>query len=318
MNVSSGRGKGRGLSPFIWIPALVLSACAPSGDKPPGVPTPRAAETRVSIHSVEPQTVAVAHQYACRLNSHRNIEIRSPEPGTFGKPQVQTGQEVKQDQLLFRIQRPDGAKKVDADQAGLIVINAPFDGLIGRVLLHGGDQVGKGDVLATLSDNSQIRADFPVPETQYLAYKASNLDQHRDDLKIELVLANGNKFDQPGTLESIGGTFNVETGNVTFRADFPNPDRLLRHGQTGTLTMTQNLKNVLVVPQRATFQLGRKRYMYVVDKDDIARRKEISIQHEIENQFVITEGVHAGDRVVVDGLAAVRDGEAVMATPAPE
>ncbi|MEF3851141.1 hypothetical protein P0P54_09620, partial [Campylobacter jejuni] len=69
-----------------------------------------------------------------------------------------------------------------------------------------------------------------------------------------LVLANGSKFPEKGTIAAIGGQFNNETGNVVFRADFPNPNRLLRHGQTGNVLLHQRLHDALVIPQRATFE----------------------------------------------------------------
>ena len=75
-------------------------------------------------------------------------------------------------------------------------------------------------------------------------------------MQIELVLANGNKFPQPGKIGAIEADFNNETGNIAFRADFPNPDGLLRHGQTGTVLIHRLVKNAIVIPQRATFEFS--------------------------------------------------------------
>ena len=94
---------------------------------------------------------------------------------------------------------------------------------------------------------------FNVPEKQYLEYMA-NRKQHEED-KIELVLANQTKFPQPGKLGAIEGQFNNETGNIAFRADFPNPDGLLRHGQTGTILIHRKVHDAIVIPQRATFEI---------------------------------------------------------------
>ena len=74
-------------------------------------------------------------------------------------------------------------------------------------------------------------------------------------------------FPQAGKIGAIEAKFNNETGNIPFRADFPNPDRLLRHGQTGTILISRTLKNAVVIPQRATFELLDKRYVYVVGED---------------------------------------------------
>ena len=86
----------------------------------------------------------------------------------------------------------------------------------------------------------------------------ADLNQNKEDLKIELMLANGNKFEQLGKIGAIEADFNNETGNIPFRADFPNPDRLLRHGQTGTVLISRVQNDAIVIPQRATFESSRQ------------------------------------------------------------
>ena len=107
------------------------------------------------------------------------------------------------------------------------------------------------------------------------------------------------------------GQFNNETGNIAFRADFPNPDRLLRHGQTGTMLIHRTLKDAIVIPQRATFEILDKRYVYVVGKDDVVHQREITIQHELEDIFVIEKGLDVNDKIVLEGIRQVHDGEKV-------
>ncbi len=133
----------------------------------------------------------------------------------------------------------------------------------------------------------------------------------KEDQKIELELANHDKFPQRGQKVTVEAQFNNETGNIAFRADFPNPDRLLRHGQTGTILMHRTLKNAIVIPQRATFEILDKRYVWVVDKDDVVHRREIVIQNELDDIFVIKKGVGVGDRIVLEGIRQIRDGEKV-------
>ena len=118
---------------------------------------------------------------------------------------------------------------------------------------------------------------FKVPEARYLEYMA-DLNQHKDDLKIELMLANGSKFEQIGKIGAIEADFNNENGNIAFRADFPNPERLLRHGQTGTVLISR-VQTMLVIPQRAVFS-SAKRYVYTVDSErwPISAR---SVQNEL-------------------------------------
>ena len=143
-------------------------------------------------------------------------------------------------------------------------MKAPFDGIIDRIQQQQGSLVKKEDVLTTLSDNSVMWVYFNVPEARYLEYMAGG--REREARQLELVLADGNTFPHPGAVGAVEAKFNNETGNIPFRADFPNPDRLLRHGQTGNVLIHRTLKDAVVIPQRATFETLDKRYVYVVGK----------------------------------------------------
>jgi len=161
-----------------------------------------------------------------------------------------------------------------------------------------------------LSDNRKMWVYFNVPEKQYLEYKAAQ-KQHEADDKIELLLANHDKFPESCTRLTIEAQFNNETGNIAFRADFPNPDSLLRHGQTGTILIHQTLKNAVVIPQRATFELLDKRYVWIVGEDDVAHQSLITIMHELEDVFVIKTGLDVKDKIVLEGVRQVEEGSKV-------
>jgi membrane fusion protein (multidrug efflux system) len=188
-------------------------------------------------------------------------------------------------------------------------VRAPFDGILGRLHEQLGSFVKAGDTLTTLSDNSVMRAYFKVPEKQYLEFMASR--NQPEGVKIELVLANQTKLPQPGMFDAIEAGFDNQTGTIAFRADFPNPDRRLRHGQTGTILMHRKVHDAIVIPQRATYESMNKRYVYVVDKDDVAHRREIVVQNEMDDIFVIKKGVGVDDRIVLEGIRQVRDGAKV-------
>jgi membrane fusion protein, multidrug efflux system len=189
-------------------------------------------------------------------------------------------------------------------------VKAPFDGIVDRLLQREGSLVKEGDVLTTLADNSTMWVYFNVPEKYYLHYMATKKQRETDD-KIELVLANGETFPQAGKIGTIEADFNNENGNIKFRADFSNPDGLLRHGQTGTIKILRPLKNVLVIPQRATFDILDKRYVWVVDKDSIAHQTLITDKYELEDIFVIESGLKVTDKIVLEGVREVEDGAKV-------
>lgn len=202
--------------------------------------------------------------------------------------------------------------KADLAKAELnfATVKAPFDGIIDRLQQQQGSLVQEGEILTTLSDNSVMWVYFNVPEARYLEYVASP-EEEKKNLKVELLLANGEKFEHVGKIGAIEADFNNQTGNIAFRADFVNPDRLLRHGQTGNVLLSRIEKNAIVIPQRATFEVLEKRYVYVVDKDDVAHQREIQVRNELDDLFVIEKGVGTEDKIVLEGIRQVRDGEKV-------
>lgn len=189
-------------------------------------------------------------------------------------------------------------------------VKAPFDGIVDRQLHQLGSLIEEGEVLTTLSDNSLMWVYFNVPEARYFEYKAEldKDDGRTDHLRIELKLANGQMFPQPGKIGAIEADFNNRTGNIAFRADFPNPSSLLRNGQTGTILVHRTLQDVLVIPQRATFEILDKRYVYVVDQDNVVHQRDITIEAEQDDIFVLDGGIIEGEKIIFEGVSQVRDG----------
>ena len=189
-------------------------------------------------------------------------------------------------------------------------VTARFDGIIDRLHVFQGSLVKEGDVLTTLSDNSVMWVYFNVPEKAYLEYKA-HLTVHQQDDKVELELANHEKFPEPCTNLVVTAQFNNQNGNIPFRADFKNPDGLLRHGQTGTILIHRTLKDAIVIPQRATFELLDKRYVWVVGEDEKAQQRLITIKHELDDIFVINSGLDVKDKIVLEGVRQIEEGKKV-------
>ncbi len=212
--------------------------------------------------------------------------------------------------LGAKLAKAQAKAKLAGAEVSFTDVRAPFDGIVDRLHEQLGSLIKEGDVLTTLSDNSVMWVYFNVPEAQYLDYMAGPT-QHKEDQQIELMLANGNKFSQLGSIGAIEAQFNNETGNIPFRADFPNPDGLLRHGQTGNVVIHRILKDAIVIPQRATFEILDKRYVYVVDKDDVVHQREVVVQNEMDDIFVIKKGPAVGEKIVLEGIRQVRDGDKV-------
>ncbi len=188
-------------------------------------------------------------------------------------------------------------------------IKAPFDGIVDRQHQQLGSLVEEGAILTTLSDNSVMWVYFNVPEAKYLEYEA---DPAKADLKVNLKLANGAIFPQAGQIGAIEAVFNNETGNISFRADFENPDHLLRHGQTGTILLSRVVHDALVIPQRATFEVLDKRYAFVVDENQVVHQRDIAIKSEQDDIYLLESGLAAGEKIILEGIREVRDGDQVQ------
>jgi membrane fusion protein (multidrug efflux system) len=190
---------------------------------------------------------------------------------------------------------------------GFTTIKAPFSGLMDRLRLRNGSLVEVGDLLTTLSDNSEMWVYFNVPESDYLEYASAV--QPEDTKVVNLVMANGKVFDQTGRVNVIEGEFDNKTGTIPFRADFPNPKRLLRHGETGNIRMHRKVKHALLVPQKATFEILSEHYIFIVGKDDVIKQSKIHIAEELEDLYVVSEGLTEQDRIIFEGQRQAHDGD---------
>lgn len=194
----------------------------------------------------------------------------------------------------------------------LTEIRAPYDGVIDRIPLKLGALVDEGALLTTLSDNKSIYAYFNVPESEYLGYKTQGNNESMQH--VALVLANGQLHKQKGVVETIEGQFDNETGNIAFRAKFPNPDMLLKHGETGKVQMTVPLKNALIIPQKSTYELQDKVYVFVVDKNNVVKSRSIEIKSRLSNIYIIGSGLSADDKILLDGVQTAKDDDKIEYT----
>jgi len=219
---------------------------------------------------------------------------------------------VSQNELALSKAKLDKANaeiNLAATHLGFTNIKASFDGIIDHLMAREGSMLEEGELLTSLSNNSKMWVYFNVPEAEYLNYiMSTNKDKKQ---KVNLRMANNMVFNQSGIVETIEGEFNNETGNIAFRATFPNPQGILRHGETGTILMTVPLKNVLIIPQKTTFEVLDKRYVFVIDKNGVVRQREITIGATLENLFVVKKGLDVNDHILLNGLRLVKNNQKV-------
>ena len=188
-------------------------------------------------------------------------------------------------------------------------IRAPFDGTIDRIPLKLGSLVDEGELLTSLSDNSQIFAYYNVSEPEYLDYQ-SNI-QGRGDQEVSLLLANNKPLKDKGKIEVIEGEFNSETGNIAFRARFANAERLLRNGQTGKVQMRMPMPHAILIPQKATYEIQDKKYVFVVDKDNKVQSRNITVASEMPDLYVVASGLSPQDKILLEGVQKVKEDELI-------
>ncbi len=247
--------------------------------------------------------------YKARLDAE-NAKARLAQLKYNNTKQLAKDKVVSQNEtLLLEAELAEAQAKANLAQAELNFtdVTAPFDGIVDRLLQREGSLIKEGDILTTLADNSVMWVYFNVPEKYYLHYMANRQQREQED-KLELVLADGDTFPYAGKIGTIEADFNNQNGNIKFRADYPNPSGLLRHGQTGTIKIRRPLKDALLIPQRATFDLLDKRYVWVVDKENVVHQTQITVKYELEDIFVIESGLDASNKIVLEGVREVEEG----------
>lgn len=171
---------------------------------------------------------------------------------------------------------------------GFTEIRAPFDGLIGRFGdIRLGSLLEENQLLTTLSDMHKLWVYFNVPEAVYLDYmKNKRLSQN-----VQLELANKEIYPETGTIEVIQSDFSSTSGNIAFRASFSNPQALLRYGQTGKILWPKKTNQAVIVPQKSTFEVLDKRFIFVVDKTGVIHEREIKVAREEPNIYIVSSGI---------------------------
>jgi membrane fusion protein (multidrug efflux system) len=203
-------------------------------------------------------------------------------------------------------------------------IRAPITGVVGTAERQLGDFVGPTDPkpLTTISQLDPIQVEFPVSEQEYLrfapAFQEAMLERKFREDTLELVLADGSVYPHRGTGFPAGRQIDPRTGTIAVKGVFPNPDQLLRPGQYARIRVVTNLlRGAVVVPQRAIQDLQGLGQVAVVRDDDAIEVRTVQLGPAWGTLRVVTQGVAAGERVVVEGFQKVRPGMKVVAKQAP-
>lgn len=194
-------------------------------------------------------------------------------------------------------------------RVSLAGIRAPFDGVINRIPFKRGSLIEEGALLTTVSDLREMYAYFHVSEKEYLSSIKKRLDPTKTTVReVELLLADDSHYAHKGFIETTETIFEGNSGTIAFRARFPNPKHLLRHGATGKIRLTTEVDDVLLVPQKAVFEVQDKNYVYVVDANNKVKSRSFIPRSRVDQFYIVQSGLRPGERIVYEGLQNVKDG----------
>lgn len=199
---------------------------------------------------------------------------------------------------------------------GYTSITSPVDGIVGSIPFKAGSLVSSStaEPLTTVSNTSRVYAYFSLNEKQLLdfanVYKGKTLAAQMKNIPpVSLVLADGSTYAQNGKIESINSQINTNTGSASLRATFPNPVSLLKSGSSAAVRIPQNVNDVILIPQKSTTDLQGKKFVYVLGDSAKVVNTPIEVMEITKGKFyVVTKGLKAGDKVVLEGFQSLRDG----------
>lgn len=194
-------------------------------------------------------------------------------------------------------------------------ITSPTSGYIGNFPYRVGSLVSStiNPPLTTVSNTTSMYAYFAMNEKEFLSM-VKFLDGESLHEKLEklpdvlLVMADDSLYKLPGRVETASGLIDIQTGAVNMRATFSNPEGVLRSGGSGAVRIPQHINSAIIIPQKATYELQNKHFVYVVGTDDKVKNTEINVLvGNLKDSYVVTSGLKAGDKIVVEGIASLQN-----------
>lgn len=203
-----------------------------------------------------------------------------------------------------------GADVAEAQRhLSLTEVRAPFDGIINRLPKKAGSMVNVGDVLTTLSSDGDVFVYFNVSEQEYLEIMARADHNAPDGLSLEM--ADGRTYSHHGRIETVDAIIDKNMGTIAFRGRFPNPDHILRHGASCRVTVHHTLKQVVVIPQKCTFEVQHRLCVYRVGQGNKVQMEEVVPALRLPHHFVIGKGLGPQDQVIYEGIQLVQEGQVI-------
>ncbi len=199
---------------------------------------------------------------------------------------------------------------------GWTTVTSPVNGVVGTIAYRIGSLVNNANVLTTVANTTNVIAYFSMNEKELYEFMRSwNGNSQAEKIKnmptVKLILSDGSEYEEAGKIQTISGVVDATSGSVSFRASFPNKQGLLLSGTSGKVIIPKFIKDVLVVPQKATTSQQDKILVYKVVADSVVQ-KIIKVKSMPDGKnFAVFAGIEAGDTIVTDGLATLKNGQKI-------
>lgn len=194
---------------------------------------------------------------------------------------------------------------------------SPINGVVGAINLRTGSLVSPSTAITTVANTDKVYAYFSINEKLLMDWM-NTLEGKTQKEKIAnlpaitLIMADGSEYTEKGKIETISGVVNVTTGSANLRVEFPNKEGILKSGSSGKIIIPQEVENVFVIPQAATFAIQNKTLLFKVQGDSVVQ-KTISVAPMPDGKsFAVTEGLEKGDKIVTDGLIKLSNGKKIL------
>lgn len=198
-------------------------------------------------------------------------------------------------------------------------ITSPVNGVVGRIIVREGTLVSttSPDPLTSVSGDGDVSAYFSIDESTVLEMvenmEGKNLREKLSKIPmISLILSNGAVYEHNGKLDLASGLVDMTTGSYQIKGIFTNPDGKLRSGSSGRVRISERLNGVILVPQKATYELQDKKMAFVLDAENKATSVALAIEGSSGENYVVVSGVSKGDRIVTEGIDFIKDGETIQ------
>src|SRR3990170_2443808 len=280
-------------------------------------------EDRTYTEQLNNAKASVATAKANLANAQINLSKIKPlvQNNVVSNVQLQTAQ-AAYDAAAAGVAQAQATVQSAEINVGYTLIKAPVDGYIGRIPLKIGSLVGRTtpDPLTVISEIKEVFAYFSFSENDFLEFKnqfeGNTIEEKIKKIpSVELVLSDGSVYPQKGKVQLVAGQFDNTIGAISFRAVFPNADRLLRSGNTGKVRIPQQLSNATVVPQEATFEIQDKVFVFALGDSNKVISKPIVVSGKTASYYFVEKGLKAKEKIVFSGTGNLRDGMAIVPKP---